>query len=151
MRTVITYGTFDLLHVGHVNLLSRLRALGDRLIVGCSTDEFNEIKGKRTIYPYAQRVRILNAVRFVDKVIAEQCWEQKRDDVVREGAAVFAIGDDWAGRFDDLEDVCEVIYVPRTADVSTTEIRYLVNAMHADKLSELRVQVERLSDMVKRF
>jgi glycerol-3-phosphate cytidylyltransferase len=123
MRTVITYGTFDLFHVGHVNLLRRLRALGDRLVIGCSTDRFNALKGKRAAIPYEHRVTILLACRHVDHVFPEEHWEQKRRDIVREGASIFAMGDDWAGKFDDLGDLCRVVYLPRTRDVSSSEIR----------------------------
>src|SRR5690606_20365077 len=102
VTTVITYGTFDLFHIGHVNLLRRLRALGDRLVVGCSTDEFNALKGKKTVMPYEHRAQILAALRYVDAVFPEANWEQKRDDILRERADIFAMGEDWAGRFDDL-------------------------------------------------
>lgn len=144
MTTVITYGTFDLFHIGHVNLLKRLRALGDRLIVGCSTDEFNAIKGKRSIMPYEHRVAILEACRYVDSVFPEQHWEQKRDDVLREKADIFAMGDDWAGKFDNLGDICQVIYLPRTADVSSTEIRQLVRVYKGEQVQALRHTAEQL-------
>ena len=123
MRTVITYGTFDLFHLGHVRLLKRLAALGERLVVGCSTDAFNALKGKRSVMSYEQRVEVLLSCRYVDHVFPERSWEQKRDDIVREGAGVFGIGDDWAGKFDDLKDVVQVVYLPRTLGVSTTELR----------------------------
>lgn len=138
MKTVITYGTFDLFHIGHVNLLRRLRSLGDRLVVGCSTDEFSALKGKRTVMPYEHRAQILASSRFVDHVFPEREWEQKREDIVREKAGIFAMGEDWAGRFDDLGDLCEVIYLPRTRDVSTTEVRQLVAALHSERVDELR-------------
>lgn len=122
-RTVLTYGTYDLFHVGHVRLLQRLSMLGDRLIVGCSTDEFNAGKGKESVMPYLARREILESCRYVDLVIPETHWEQKRQDVQTHGVHVFAMGDDWAGHFDFLSDLCEVIYLPRTPDVSTTELR----------------------------
>ena len=122
MTTVITYGTFDLFHIGHVNLLRRLRELGDRLVVGCSTDEFNALKGKKTTMPYEHRAGILRAMRYVDDVFPEANWEQKRADIVREDAQIFAIGEDWVGKFDDLGDICDVVYLPRTPSVSTTAI-----------------------------
>ena len=142
MTTVITYGTFDLFHIGHVNLLRRLRALGDRLVVGCSTDEFNALKGKKTVMPYEHRAQILAALRYVDAVFPEANWEQKRDDILRERADIFAMGEDWAGRFDDLGDMCEVVYLPRTRDVSTTEVKQWVNGLHAEKIGELRAAIE---------
>lgn len=142
MTTVITYGTFDLFHIGHVNLLRRVRALGDRLVVGCSTDEFNAAKGKKTVMPYAHRAEILASLRFVDHVFPEHSWEQKRDDIAREHADIFAMGDDWAGKFDDLGDACDVVYLPRTRDVSTTEVRQWVNGMQAERIGELRAAIE---------
>jgi len=151
MTTVITYGTFDLFHVGHINLLRRLRSLGDRLVVGCSTDEFNGAKGKKTIMPYEHRSQILAALRYVDTVFPERDWGQKRADIAREHADIFAMGEDWAGKFDDLADVCEVVYVPRTKDVSTTEIRQLVNAIHADRVAELSRAVERVQGLVSQL
>jgi glycerol-3-phosphate cytidylyltransferase len=151
VTTVITYGTFDLFHVGHVNLLRRLRALGDRLVVGCSTDEFNAVKGKKTVMPYVHRATILSSIRYVDKVFPEQDWAQKRDDIRREGAAIFAMGEDWAGKFDDLADACEVVYLPRTQDVSTTEIRQWVNAMHAERIDELRRALERVDAIARQL
>ena len=130
MKTVITYGTFDLFHLGHVRLLRRLSELGDRLIVGCSTDEFNSRKGKTSVMPYRHRVEILQACRYVWKVIPEETWEQKRDDILREQADIFGIGADWEGKFDDLKDICEVVYLPRTEGISTTELRDSVLSMY---------------------
>lgn len=123
MRKVITYGTYDLLHRGHINLLRRARELGDHLVVGLSTDRFNAMKHKDAFYSYEERKLVLEAVRFVDQVIPEDCWEQKRGDVQRHGIDVFVMGDDWRGHFDDLADLCEVVYLPRTEGISTTKIR----------------------------
>ncbi|HFB65872.1 MAG TPA: glycerol-3-phosphate cytidylyltransferase [Aeromonadales bacterium] len=148
MKTVITYGTFDLYHVGHVRLLSRLRELGDRLVVGCSTDEFNSRKGKRSVMPYEQRVEILRACRYVDDVFPENNWEQKRGDILREKADIFAMGDDWLGKFNDLSDIVEVVYLPRTKDISTTEVRQLVKALHRDKINQVRSAVSHLASLV---
>jgi glycerol-3-phosphate cytidylyltransferase len=125
-KTVITYGTFDLFHIGHLNLLKRLRAIGDRLIVGVSTDEFNTLKGKKTTIAYEERAAIVGALSVVDVVFPESSWEQKRADIARFGADVFGMGDDWVGRFDDLREVCSVVYLPRTPDISTTSIRALL-------------------------
>lgn len=151
MTTIITYGTFDLFHIGHVNLLRRLRALGDRLVVGCSTDEFNALKGKKTVMPYVHRAAIVSAIRYVDKVFPEESWEQKRDDIRREDAGIFAMGEDWTGRFDDLSDICQVVYLPRTQDVSTTEIRQWVSAMHAERIDELRHALDRLQAIARQL
>lgn len=138
MNTVVTYGTFDLFHVGHVRLLKRLRALGDRLVVGLSSDEFNLVKGKKTIIPYADRREILLSCRYVDNVFEESNWEQKRDDILREKASIFAMGDDWVGKFDDLQDIVKVLYLPRTQDVSTTELKTVINEINEEKLREIR-------------
>src|SRR5690606_1285731 len=123
MKTVITYGTFDILHVGHINLLRRARALGDRLVVGLSTDEFNQGKHKSSLLNYENRKAVLEAIRYVDEVFPENSWGQKQDDIRRYSAAVFVMGDDWAGKFDFLSELCEVHYLPRTRDVSTTAIK----------------------------
>lgn len=123
MRKVITYGTYDLLHRGHINLLRRAKAMGDHLIVGLSSDEFNAIKSKDAYYTYEERKLVLEAVRYVDEVIPEHTWEQKVDDIRRHGVDVFVMGDDWAGRFDELKAHCEVVYLTRTEGISTTQIK----------------------------
>lgn len=122
MKTVLTYGTFDLFHLGHVRLLRRLAALGDRLIVGCSTDEFNRGKGKKSVMSFEHRLEILEACRYVDKVIPERDWDQKIDDIKREKVDVFGMGNDWDGKFDHLKDYCEVVYLKRTENISTTQL-----------------------------
>ena len=125
MKKVITYGTFDLLHYGHINLLRRAKALGDYLIVALSTDEFNwESKQKRCYFTYEQRKMLLEAVRYVDLVIPEESWEQKRSDVREFRVDTFVMGDDWKGKFDFLkEEGVEVVYLPRTPEISTTAIK----------------------------
>lgn len=123
MSLVVTYGTFDLLHVGHVRLLAAARALGDSLAVGVSTDEFNTLKGKSSVVPYRERCELLLALRSVDSVFPESSWEQKADDLRRLKARIFVMGSDWTGKFDDLKSICEVIYLPRTEFVSTTVLR----------------------------
>ena len=124
MRKVITYGTYDLLHYGHVKLLQRARALGDYLIVGLSTDEFNwNGKDKKWLFPYEERKSLLEALRYGDLVIAEEPWDQKISDVKEFRADVFVMGDDWEGKFDFLKDYCEVVYLPRTPEISTTQIK----------------------------
>jgi glycerol-3-phosphate cytidylyltransferase len=123
MRRVITYGTFDLLHYGHINLLQRAKHMGDYLIVGLSTEGFNELKGKRCYFSYEERKRLLEAVRYVDLVIPETCWEQKLEDVTTYQIDVFVMGDDWEGKFDFLKDRCEIVYLSRTPEVSTTQIK----------------------------
>lgn len=123
MKRVITYGTFDLLHIGHINLLRRAKLYGDYLIVGISTDEFNELKGKKAYYSFEQRKGILEAIRYVDLVIPEKSWEQKIEDIIKYDVDIFVMGDDWKGKFDFLKDYCEVIYLPRTVGISTTKIK----------------------------
>ena len=129
MKRVITYGTFDLLHYGHINLLRRAKALGDYLIVALSTDDFNSReKGKVTYFSYEERKLLLEAIRYVDLVIPEENWEQKREDVRLYHVDTFVMGDDWKGRFDFLkEEGCEVVYLPRTPEISTTQIKNDLN------------------------
>lgn len=122
-RTVLTYGTFDLFHPGHVQLLKRARALGTRLVVGLSTDEFNALKGKKSVMCYGDRKAVLEACRYVDEVFAEDDWDQKVADAIRTGADVFVMGDDWLGKFDFMGEHCQVVYLARTPEVSSTEIK----------------------------
>ncbi len=123
MKRIITYGTFDLLHYGHINLLRRAKALGDYLIVALSTDEFNKIKHKKSFFDYDKRKQLLEAIRYVDLVIPEENWEQKRSDIKEYHVDTFVMGDDWKGKFDFLNDLCEVVYLDRTPEVSTTQIK----------------------------
>ena len=124
MKKVITYGTFDLLHYGHINLLRRAKEQGDYLIVALSTDEFNwNEKQKKCYFTYDQRKKLLEAIRYVDLVIPEENWEQKVSDVREFRVDTFVMGDDWVGKFDFLKDYCEVIYLPRTPEISTTQIK----------------------------
>lgn len=127
MKKVITYGTFDLLHYGHINLLKRARELGDYLIVALSTNEFNKIKGKQYYFSYEERKKLLEAIRYVDLVIPEDNWEQKIDNVKEFKVDVFVIGDDWKGKFDFLKEYCEVVYLSRTPKISTTKIKGELN------------------------
>ncbi|MBQ3404052.1 MAG: glycerol-3-phosphate cytidylyltransferase [Oscillospiraceae bacterium] len=128
MKKVITYGTFDLLHYGHINLLERAKALGDYLIVALSTDEFNwDSKGKKSAFPYEERKRLLSAIRYVDEIIPEENWDQKLTDVDKYGIDVFVIGDDWRGKFDFLKEKCEVVYLERTPEISSTKMKTLLN------------------------
>jgi glycerol-3-phosphate cytidylyltransferase len=120
LRKVITYGTFDLLHYGHINLLKRAYQLGDHLTVALSTDEFNKVKDKVSLQKYESRKIVLEALRYVDQVIPERSWDQKIRDVIDHQIDVFVMGDDWEGEFDFLKDYCQVIYLPRTEGISTT-------------------------------
>ena len=125
MKKVITYGTFDLLHYGHINLLRKAKSLGDYLIVGLSTDEFNnKDKNKECYFDYENRKSLLDAVRYVDLVIPEKNWEQKISDIQKYNVDVFVIGDDWEGKVDYLKDFgVEVVYLPRTKEISTSKIK----------------------------
>ena len=123
MKRVITYGTFDLLHYGHINLLKRAKELGDYLIVALSTNAFNQEKGKTCYFSYEKRKLLVESIRYVDLVIPENSWEQKRDDIKMYHADIFVMGDDWQGKFDFLNTCCEVVYLSRTPEISTTQIK----------------------------
>lgn len=134
MKRVLTYGTFDLLHYGHIRLLKRAKALGDYLIVAISTDEFNAVKGKKAYHDYQTRKEMLEAVRYVDLVIPENSWDQKRDDVKNYHVDIVVMGSDWIGheKFENLRDLCEVVYLDRTEGISTTKIKKELNLPQDD-------------------
>ena len=123
MKRIITYGTYDLLHYGHIELLRRAKQMGDYLIVALSTDDFNNLKNKKCYFTYEIRKKLVEAIRYVDLVIPETCWEQKVTDVKEYHVDIFVMGDDWKGKFDFLRDFCEVVYLPRTPEISTTQIK----------------------------
>ena len=129
MKRVLTYGTYDLLHYGHIRLLKRAKALGDYLVVAISTDEFNAVKGKVAYHDYKTRKEMLEAIRYVDLVIPENDWEQKRQDVLDYKIDVVCMGSDWEGseKFEVLKDLCQVIYLDRTEGISTTKIKEELN------------------------
>ena len=122
-KTIITYGTFDMFHIGHLRLLQRAKELGDTLIVAVSTDEFNALKGKKTLIGYEQRAEIVANIKGVDLVIPETDWEQKTEDIQKYHVDTLVMGDDWRGKFDDLKSLCEVVYLERTANISTTQLK----------------------------
>ncbi len=132
-KRVITYGTFDLFHIGHLKLLQRIKNLGDELIVAVSTDEFNTVKGKKTIIPYEQRAEIVRNIKCVDKVIPENNWEQKITDIEKYNIDTFAIGDDWEGKFDFLKEYCEVVYLKRTEGISSTQLKNTLKVFSVSK------------------
>ena len=124
MKRILTYGTFDLLHYGHINLLRRAKELGDYLVVGLATDDFNKQKGKTSYFPYEQRKMLIESIRYVDLVIPETDWDQKREDIHKYHIDTFVLGDDWKGKFDFLrEEGVEVIYLERTPEISTSQIK----------------------------
>ncbi|WP_411844406.1 glycerol-3-phosphate cytidylyltransferase [Salinicoccus sp. HZC-1] len=130
MKKVITYGTFDLIHMGHINILRRAKERGDYLIVAVSSDEFNRIKHKEAYYSYEDRKMILEAIKYVDEVIPEHDWGQKVKDVQKYDIDVFVMGDDWEGEFDFLKEYCEVVYLSRTEGVSTTKTKQELSSKH---------------------
>ena len=150
-RIVLTYGTFDLFHVGHLRLLQRLRQLGDRLIVGVSTDEFNESKGKKSIVRYEDRLEIVASLSCVDHAFPENAWDQKQHDIKRFNASVFGMGHDWEGKFDHLKKDCSVVYLARTEHVSSTEIKRLLQILDRSHVRDLKRALDLISSIVERF
>jgi glycerol-3-phosphate cytidylyltransferase len=126
-KTVLTYGTFDLLHYGHLEILRRASLLGDKLIVGVSTDKFNEIKGKTCVLPYQKRKELIESLDYVDEVIPENNWDQKVTDIQDNDIDIFVMGDDWKGKFNELKVFCKVIYFPRTNGISSTKLRSILD------------------------
>lgn len=151
MTTVITYGTFDLFHIGHLNLINRLSALGDRLIVGVSTDEFNAEKGKRSVVSYSDRARIIESIKGVDRVVPEVHWDQKLTDIREHDVDVFAIGDDWQGKFDHLKEHCEVRYLERTDGVSSTEIKQMLRVLDPGHITEMQDALAVMSRLLEHY
>lgn len=145
VKTVITYGTFDMFHVGHLRLIKRLTEIGDRLIVGVSTDEFNLIKGKKCIIPFEQRKEIVESIRGVDFVIPEDSWEQKRHDVMEYKVDVFVMGEDWRGKFDYLNEYCDVKYLTRTEGISTTELKSILNG----PVDNIRKEIDQVFGLIE--
>lgn len=146
--TVITYGTYDLFHIGHLRMFTRLRELGDRLVVGVSTDEFNLVKGKTPIIPFEQRIEIVRALKVVDEAFAEERWDQKRHDFATYGADIFGMGDDWEGQFDHLSDAVKVVYLPRTTGISTSETKRVLSTFDARHVDELKSMIDRIGQIV---
>ncbi|MFT8897698.1 MAG: adenylyltransferase/cytidyltransferase family protein [Acetobacter sp.] len=150
MTTVLTYGTFDLFHIGHVRLLQRASALGERLYVGVSSDAFNALKGKNSIIPYEQRAAIVAAIKEVDGVFPEENWTQKKSDIERLKADILVMGSDWEGRFDDLNTICNVHYLPRTEDISTTDIKKTFEKINRQQIVSLENQLRNARDTLLR-
>ncbi|MRJ76388.1 glycerol-3-phosphate cytidylyltransferase [Aeromicrobium sp. SMF47] len=151
MTTVLTYGTFDLFHIGHLNLINRLAELGDRLVIGVSTDEFNAGKGKTSVVSYEDRARIIASIKGVDLVIPETSWDQKVSDIKEHDVDVFAIGDDWRGKFDDLKELCEVVYLPRTDGISSTEIKQMLRVLDPQHITEMQEALAVMSRLLEHY
>lgn len=151
MTTVLTYGTFDLFHIGHLNLINRLADMGDRLIIAVSTDEFNAGKGKTSVVSYEDRARIINSIKGVDLVIPETSWEQKAQDIKEHDVDIFAIGEDWAGRFDDLKELCEVVYLPRTEGISSTELKQMLRVLDPQHITEMQDALSVMSRLLEHY
>ena len=150
-RIVITYGTFDLFHVGHVRLLTRLAALGDQLIVGVSTDEFNAEKGKHAFIPYDHRAEIVGSLAAVDRVVPESSWDQKARDIVDLHVSVLGMGNDWTGKFDHLSELCEVAYLPRTEGVSSGQLRAALFPVSSDDLLKVGRAIDALAAITNSY
>ncbi|MCR6625255.1 MAG: adenylyltransferase/cytidyltransferase family protein [Pseudoxanthomonas sp.] len=147
--TVITYGTFDIFHAGHLRILERARDLGDRLVVGVSTDQFNAGKGKRSVFSCEERMDIVGSLRCVDAVFPEDVWDQKRSDILRFGASVLVMGADWESKFDELSDIVSVVYLPRTPNISTTDVKKSLRQLEPADIENLKNAVDILSGIVK--
>jgi glycerol-3-phosphate cytidylyltransferase len=150
-RVVLTYGTFDLFHIGHLNLLNRLSELGDKLIVAVSTDEFNSGKGKQTIVPFKDRLEIVQNIKCVDLAISETSWDQKVTDIKNYDVDVFGMGNDWEGKFDFLKEHCEVKYLPRTDSISSTDLKKLLKVLDKSHVEDLKTALDLISTIVKTF
>lgn len=149
--TVLTYGTFDLFHIGHLNLIHRLTQLGDRLVIGVSTDGFNAEKGKTSVVSYEDRATIVESIKGVDLVIPETSWEQKKTDIVEHVVDVFAIGNDWRGEFDELEQLCRVEYLPRTDGISSTEIKQMLRVLDPSHITEMQDALSTMSRLLEHY
>jgi len=148
---VLTYGTFDMFHIGHLNLLKRAKELGDRLYVGVSTDEFTKLKGKKTLIPFNERKEIVSSIKYVDEVFKEESWEQKINDIKKYNIDIFVMGEDWKGKFDYLKDYCEVVYLPRTEGISTTKLKENLKAFYNLDIDGLKKAVETIQAILKSF
>lgn len=151
MKTVLTYGTFDVFHIGHLKMLERLRSLGDRLIVGVSTDEFNALKSKTSLLCYEDRAAVVAAIRCVDQVIPEISWDQKLQDIRKYNVSVFGIGDDWFGRFDELKSHCEVVYLPRTMGISSSNVRNILGNLSLEHIRNIEKSAGEIARIFQTF
>lgn len=154
-KIVLTYGTFDLLHIGHIKLLQRAKALGDYLVVGVSTDEFNNVKGKKSVYSFAERTEIIKSISYVDEVIPESAWDQKAEDIRKHNVNILVMGDDWVGKFNDLLTLnipnFDIIYLPRTQGVSTTDVKTLMRQEKSLIIQNLDATAKRMLSLIEQL
>lgn len=148
-NTVLTYGTFDLFHVGHLRLLERLREQGTKLIVGVSTDEFNAVKGKTTIIPFSERIEIIRALACVDMAIPEESWDQKEHDIEYYAVNTFAMGSDWKGKFNELQSKCNLVYLPRTEGISSTKLKQALRSVDKAHVEDLKSALDLIASVVQ--
>lgn len=149
MKKIITYWTFDILHKWHINILKRAKELWDYLIVWISTDEFNSIKNKKSFYSYEERKYLLESIKYVDEVIPENNWFQKRDDILNNDISIFVMWDDWEWKFDELKDICEVRYLPRTPDISTTELKKVIKTLNNENIENIEKALDWIKELNK--
>lgn len=149
MKTVITYWTFDILHKWHINILKRAKELWDYLIVWISSDNFNNIKNKKSFYSFEERKFILESIKYVDKVIPEENWEQKIEDIKKYDVDIFVMWDDWEGKFNSLKEYCEVTYLPRTPNISTTELKWVVKNLNNENIENIEKALEWIKELNK--
>ena len=150
-KVVITYGTFDLFHVGHLRLLYRLKSLGDYLVVAVSTDEFNSLKGKKTVIKFEERFEIINSLKCVDLVVPENSWDQKEGDIKKYSVSTFGMGADWVGKFDFLKSLCDVVYLPRTDGISSTAIKSSLAILDKDHVNDLKNALDTISNVIEKL
>ena len=148
MKRAITYGTFDMFHIGHLKLLERIKQDCDHLTVAVSSDDFNAIKGKKTVIPYSERAAIVSNIKFVDQVIAENGWEQKASDILTHKIDIFVIGSDWKGKFDFLKSQCEVKYLERTPGISSTQLKKTLGVQMSDLKNDLFLKLDELQKII---
>ena len=146
---ILTYGTFDLFHIGHLNLLIRAKSLGVSLAVGVSTDEFNEKKGKKSVFSYEERANIVGSIRYVDEVFPEASWDQKKTDIAAKKIDIFVMGDDWRGKFDYLEGNCKVVYLKRTDGISSSQLKRNLIGFDLDSIEKLKTSMDALNQIAK--
>jgi len=148
-KNIITYGTFDMLHKWHINILKRAKELWDYLIVWISSDEFNKIKDKTSFYSYEERKYLLEAIKYVDKVIPENHWEQKVEDIEKYDIDTFVMWNDWEGKFDELKEFCNVKYLERTPDISTTQLKWVLKSINSESIDKIEDVLDALKEFKK--